>query len=233
MERVVRAHPVDHQAAAVAARIARAELLRQPREAPLALLQLRERLRGQSLRGDLRHEPLELCAHEERLVQVVVRERAHAHAAVRLERDEAERREPAERLADGRARDAEPLGELLLPQHRAGRELAGDDRLLDQDGDVVGLRAFGHGSRSYADVVRKSLNGTDERDVGEDLLRLVGGFDRGDLAAHARLVEAARPAPTTRPARARSRPSRRPPSGCRSPPRRRPAARRRRSARRR
>ena len=44
-------------------------------------------------------------------------DRAHADAAVRLERDEAERGEPPQRLAHGRARDTEPLRELLLPEH--------------------------------------------------------------------------------------------------------------------
>src|SRR5581483_1671278 len=53
-------------------------------------------------------------------------------------------------------------GELLLPQHRAGRELAGHDRLFDQNGDVVGLRRLErHWSRSYAASVRKSCSGTD------------------------------------------------------------------------
>src|SRR4029079_17906404 len=86
---------------------------------------------------------------------------AHADAAVGLERDEPERGQPAERLTDGRPRHPEPLRQLLLAEDRAGLELAGDDRLLDQDGDVVGLGALDrHGNRSYADTVRKSCSGT-------------------------------------------------------------------------
>ena len=160
MEGMVRAHPLRHQPAPVTARIARAQLLRQAREAALAFRQLRQRLGRHLLRGDLRHERLQLGAHEERLAQIVMREGANTHAPVRLELDEAERREPAQRLPDRRPRDAEPLGELLLPEHRPRLELAGDDRLLDQDGDVVGLRALRHGSRSYAEIVRKSCMGT-------------------------------------------------------------------------
>ena len=72
-----------------------------------------------------------------------------------------------------------------------------------------------------------------EREPREELLRLVAGLDRGDLAPHLLAVEAARRAPTARPASARSLPSQRPPSGCRSPRRRRRAARRRGSGRRR
>jgi len=93
VEGVVRAHPLGHQRPAAAARLVRAHLLRQPREAPLALLELGERLVGHPGRGDLGHERLELGTHEERLVQVVVAERAHADSAVRLERDETERGE--------------------------------------------------------------------------------------------------------------------------------------------
>ena len=38
--------------------------------------------------------------------------------------DEAEGGQPPQRLPDRRARDVVPLGELLLPQHGAGRDLA-------------------------------------------------------------------------------------------------------------
>ena len=41
----------------------------------------------------------------------------------------------------GRAADAEPLGELFLPQDDAGRQLAGDDRVLERERDLVGLGA--------------------------------------------------------------------------------------------
>src|SRR5213076_1643540 len=72
----------------------------------------------------------------------------HADAAVRDERDEPEGGEPAERLADGRARDVELLGELLLAEHGSRLELTGDDWLLDHERDVVGLGAVeAHSSR--------------------------------------------------------------------------------------
>ena len=71
----------------------------------------------------------------------LARERPHAEAAVRLERDEPERREPPQRLADGRAADRVLRRDLLLAQHRARRELAGDDRLLERERELVGLRA--------------------------------------------------------------------------------------------
>src|SRR5205823_12239166 len=123
------------------ARLAGAEVLRDLREVLLRLFELREILGRHLRRGDLRGERLELRAHHERLVQVLPRDRAHADAAVRDERDEPEGREPAERLADRRARDVELLGELLLAEDGARLELAGDDRLLDHERDVVGLGA--------------------------------------------------------------------------------------------
>src|SRR5581483_3818612 len=92
-----------------------------------------------------------------------MRERPNANTAVRLERHEPERREPPQRFPHGRARDSEPLRQLLLAEHGAGRELARDDRLLDETRDVVGLRALErhYGSRSYASRVRKSFSGTE------------------------------------------------------------------------
>ena len=58
-----------------------------------------------------------------------------------LERDEPERLEPPQRLAQRRPADAVLGRERLLPEHRARRELAEDDRLLDRERDLVGLRA--------------------------------------------------------------------------------------------
>src|SRR5207342_1220427 len=107
--------------------------------------------------GSLGGKALQLRANEERLAQLLARDRAHAHTAVRLERHEPERGELAQRLADRGAADLELVGELLLAQHGSGRELARDDRLLDHEGDVVGLRAERrHGRRSYAARVRNS-----------------------------------------------------------------------------
>src|SRR5581483_1781722 len=50
-----------------------------------------------------------------------------------------QRGEPAQRLADRRARDVELLRELLLAENGPWLELPGDDRLLDHERDVVGL----------------------------------------------------------------------------------------------
>ena len=73
VERVIRAHPVRHQRAPVAAGLARPELLRQPGEALLARVELGQRRRRQLRRGDLGDERLELCANEERLLELGVR----------------------------------------------------------------------------------------------------------------------------------------------------------------
>src|SRR5581483_7269871 len=85
-------------------------------------------------------EALELGAHEERLAQLVARERSHADAAIRDEGDEAERRQPAERLPDRRPADAEPLRELLLAKDGAGLDPTRDDVVLERERDVVSLR---------------------------------------------------------------------------------------------
>ena len=54
-------------------------------EAPLRALELGEVVVGHLRRRDLGREALELGAHQERLADLVAREHAHAHAAVRLE----------------------------------------------------------------------------------------------------------------------------------------------------
>ena len=95
------------------------------------------------------HEALQLGAEQERLPHLLARERPHAEAAVGLERDEPERGEPPQRLADRRAADGVLRRDLLLAQHGAGRELAGDDRLLERERELVGLGAAGfHAAKS-------------------------------------------------------------------------------------
>ena len=126
-------------------------------------------------------------------MQVVVAERAHADSAVRLERDETERGEAPQRLTHRRSGDTEPLRELLLPEHRARLELARDDRLLDQAGDVVGLRALkAHVSRAYASVVRKSFSGTLSATFAKTSFASSEASTACDLLAHALLFETAR-----------------------------------------
>ena len=117
-----------------------------------ACLELLEVLLGDPLRGDAGDEALELGAEQERLLHLRARERPHAEAAVGLERDEAERREAAQRLAHRRPADRVLRRHLLLPEHGAGRELARDDRLLERERDLVGLGAGVH----RASVERRS-----------------------------------------------------------------------------
>jgi hypothetical protein len=80
-------------------------------------------------------------------VQLVARDRPHAHPPIRLEGDEAERRQPPQRLTDRRPADREALGQVLLPQHDPRPELAGDDLALEHRRDLVRLGALeGHAS---------------------------------------------------------------------------------------
>src|SRR5581483_8761322 len=135
----------------------------QPREPLLRLLELGELDGADLLRGDSRDEALELGAEEKRLPHLLPRERAHAKAPIRLERDEPERGQSPQRLSYRRPRDGVVRRELLLAEHRPRRELAGDDRLLEQEGDLVGLgadalRMSAHGRRWYAGSVRNSTN---------------------------------------------------------------------------
>ena len=93
------------------------------------------------------------------------RDRADADAPVRLERDEPERRQPPQRLADRRAADVEPLGELLLAQHGAGRDQPADDLVLEHARDVVGLRGEGrHGANSSRLESRTPCFGSENMD---------------------------------------------------------------------
>ena len=57
------------------------------------------------------------------------------------ELDEPERGQTPQRLAHGRAADLVLLGELLLAEDRPRRDLAGDDRLLEREREIVGLGA--------------------------------------------------------------------------------------------
>src|SRR5581483_5036386 len=152
---------VDGQRAPVLAGLARAQRPCQAREALLRLLELRDLGRRHLLGGDGRAETLELGAEEEGLPHLLAGERPDAEAAVWLERHEAECRQPPQRFTDRGAADRVAGRELLLPQHRPRRELAGDDCLLDEQCDLVGLRpdvVDGHGRRSYAGIVRNSTN---------------------------------------------------------------------------
>src|SRR6185503_13334471 len=116
-------HPLGHERTTTTSWLCRSHLLGEAQESMLAVAQLTERVRGHTSRSDLGDERFELRSHQKRLTQIVVGKRAHAHAAVRLERDETERGEPSQRLAYRRPRDTEALRQLFLPQHRAGHQL--------------------------------------------------------------------------------------------------------------
>jgi hypothetical protein len=72
-------------------------------------------------------------------VQLVTRDRPDANASVRDERDEAGSGQAAQGLPDRRSADLEARRELLLAQNRTRRELAGDDRVLERERDLVGF----------------------------------------------------------------------------------------------
>src|SRR5262249_54964455 len=117
---------------------------RQLPEPPLRGFQLGDSLAGDPRRRELGREALQLRSNEERLAELLARDRAHAYASIRHERDEPERGEPSERLAYGRPADCEPLRELLLAENAAGRDLARHDRLLERERNVVRFRAGRH-----------------------------------------------------------------------------------------
>src|SRR5438132_7117579 len=123
VEAVVALHPLDGERAAVVTRLARTQGARQPSEALLGLLELLEVGLGELLRRNGGDEALELGANEERLPHLLARERADTEAAVRLERDETERRQTTQRLADGRAANGVLRRDLLLPKDGAWLEL--------------------------------------------------------------------------------------------------------------
>jgi len=119
-----------------------AQLERQRSEAPLDRVELGQICGGHLRRRHSGGEPLELGADEERLAQLVRRDRAHAHAAVRLERDETERGEAAKRLAHRRAADVEPLGRRLLAADGPRPDHATHDPVPAHARGVVGLETL-------------------------------------------------------------------------------------------
>ena len=150
VEGVVRAHPLGRERRVVdAVAGVLAQACGQLGEAVLGGVERGEPLGGHARRGPLGREPFELGADEERLAQLVAGERADANAAVRLEGDEAERGQPAQRFADRGAADVEALGEQLLAKDRTGGDRAGDDLVLEDDRDVVGLRRIRHQGGVY------------------------------------------------------------------------------------
>ena len=142
VEAVVRAHPVAGQARTLLLAAGPVEQhVGQLGEPLVGGGELGEALLADPRRRELRHQRLELGPDEERLPQLLDRDHPHAHAAVRHERDVPGRGQPPQRLPHRGPAHLEPLRELLLPQHRPGRELTRDDRVLEREGDLVGLGA--------------------------------------------------------------------------------------------
>jgi hypothetical protein len=147
VEAVVRAHPVGGEPRALAFAPAPVEqLLGQVRELLLGRTEVLQALRRHPRGREPSDERLQLGTDHERLPELVARDRPDAHAAVRDERNEPGRGEPAQRLADRRPADVEARRELLLAENRSRRQLTGDDRVLERQRDLVGLgAAFGLG----------------------------------------------------------------------------------------
>jgi hypothetical protein len=142
VEAIVRAHPVAGEPRALALASAPVQqLVGQRREPLLGLAELVQPPRRHSRCRDPRHERLQLGPDHERLPKLVARDRPDANPFVRGQRDEPGRGEPAQRLADRRPADVEALGELLLAENRSRGQLAGDDRVLERQRDLVGLGA--------------------------------------------------------------------------------------------
>ena len=76
-----------------------------------------------------------------RVAQVLHRQLADPGALVRHDLDQPERLHPAESLADRHLAHVQPLGELLQPQRRTARELAGQDELVQFGGGFLRQRA--------------------------------------------------------------------------------------------
>ena len=197
-----------------------------PGEPLLGTLRAPPATRTSSSRGLLGHERLELGADEEPA-------RSSRRACGRGRRGSARTRRARARRAvaapparaSARRRNCP---QLLLPQDRAGHQLARDDRFLDRTRDVVGLRAprltsaHAHRADRTPSASRKSLSGIENATFDEHLRGIRDASTAVDLAPARARRRTVRIAPMITPGRARSRPSPRPPSGCRSPRRRGP-----------
>jgi len=139
MEPVIRAHPLRGQGPPVTAGLACTDSAGHSREALLRFFELVEVGLRDLRRRETGRERLKLGAHEEGLPHALARQRPDTYPAVRLELDEPEGCEPPQRLAHGCTADSVLFGELVLTQHLTRLQLARDNRLLDLEGDVVGL----------------------------------------------------------------------------------------------
>src|SRR5262245_25106303 len=110
-------------------------------EQPLRLSQAIELRVLDARRRQLGREPFELGAHLVALADLARGRVTDERAAVRAELDQAGRLELPQRLADRRPADSELVGERLLPQARARRDLAAQDASLQRRGELVDQRA--------------------------------------------------------------------------------------------
>ena len=96
------------------------------------------------LAGALGRQPdrraLQRLAHERRVLDASVRDQRDERPELRHDRHQPLVAQPHQRLAHGRAADAEPLGQLVLRQPPAGLQLGADDRLAQREVDLVARR---------------------------------------------------------------------------------------------
>ena len=128
----------------VAARVAREHLEGQR-------LHLGDLLRRHVAAGEFARQRFERAHHLEALADVVVGQRDDLRAAIRLQLDQVLGGEQAERLAQRRARGAQPVAQRALVQARAGRQFAFDDQFAQAIRERFGERRGAAGGRSGGD----------------------------------------------------------------------------------
>ena len=146
VEAVVCLHPFHGQRPPILPGLTGPQRARHSREALFGRRELLEAALGDPLGRDAGDEALQLRPQQEGLPHLRPGERPDAEPPVGLERDEPERREPPQRLANRGPADLVLGRDLLLSENGAGRELTGDDRLLERKRDLVGFGAGVHGA---------------------------------------------------------------------------------------
>jgi len=140
VELSIRVHPLGGKRLRTGTAWSLAELASEPREPLFGAFEPPEIRRRQPVARELCGETLEGGAHDERLEELCTGQRLDLDTPLAGERDEPERRELPECFTDRRAADAELLRQLLLPKQIAGWELSREDRVLQGERDLVGLR---------------------------------------------------------------------------------------------
>jgi hypothetical protein len=134
--------------------------LRAGAEQPLGGGQVGVVVVGETAGRALGGQALELGADEEDVAALVRLERPDQRPTVSQLLDQPDRLQLTQRLADRRAADAEPSGEVLLAQPGAERDAPGDDLDLQLVGEVVGTRRAACGSgRRDGSILSRGLCG--------------------------------------------------------------------------